>query len=341
MGFPEFWHAHTPKMRNASGEVAAEGVASLETVNVGGMRQWVLIRGQNRRNPLVLFLHGGPGMPSMYLAHRFQRPLERDFVVIQWDRRGAGKTYTEDTPPESMSVTREVAETVELVNLLRQRFGQRKVYLVGHSYGSYLGMIVAQRYPELFHAYVGVGQLAYSGTRNTDIQDRWIRAEAAQRGNKKLLSELDAHGPANREKWLFRFGGELHSGRSFASLLLIGLRAPEYTLRDAFNVRKGVTFTHRHLRYDAISGELADAVSRVELPVYFFTGRYDFTDPFENTEEYLTKLQAPRKQIVWFEESAHFPFLEEPEKFAREMYRVRTETGGSEYADPLSRPIPV
>jgi len=267
-------------------------------------------------------------MPSMYLAHKFQRPLERDFVVVHWDRRGAGKTYSKDTPPESLSVSHEVSDTVELVNLLRTRFGQSKVYLVGHSYGSYLGMIVAQRHPELFHAYVGIGQLAYGGKRNTVIQDRWIREQARRRGNKELVRELDAHGPINREKWLFRYGGELYHGRSFIPLLLIGLRAPEYTLREAFDVRKGVNFTHRNLRFDAIEGELADAIPRVELPVYFFTGRHDFTDPFENTEEYAAKLQAPRKQIVWFDESAHFPFLEEPEKFAREMRGVRAETEG-------------
>jgi len=267
-------------------------------------------------------------MPSMYLAHKFQRPLERDFVAVHWDRRGAGKTYSEETPPGSMSVTQEVSDTVELVNLLRARFGQSKIYLVGHSYGSYLGMIVARQHPELFHAYVGVGQLAYEGTRNTEIQDRWMRERAQKLGNTELLTQLDAQAPINREKWIFRYGGGLRSSRSSTTLILIGLRSPEYTLRDAFKVTKGVSFTHRNLRYDAIQGELADAVTRVDLPVYFFTGRFDLTVPFENTIEYLAKLQAPRKEIVWFEESAHFPFLEEPEKFAREMLRVCRETGG-------------
>lgn len=105
----------------------------------------------------------------MYLAHRFQRPLEREFVMVHWDRRGAGKTFTEGTPTDSLSVTQEVSDTVELVNALRGRFSQSKVYLVGHSYGTFLGMIVAQLHPELFHAYVGIGQLAYGGDRNTVI----------------------------------------------------------------------------------------------------------------------------------------------------------------------------
>lgn len=341
MGFPRFWRAFTPPMRNERGELAPDGVASLEPVNVGGIPQWLLIRGQSRTNPVVLFLHGGPGMPSMYLAHRFQRPLERDFVMVHWDRRGAGKTYTENTPPGSMTVTQEVSDTVEVVNLLRERFGQSRVYLLGHSYGSYLGMIVAQRHPELFHGYVGIGQLAYEGHRNTEIQDRWIRDQAERRGMKKLLLELDTHALVNREKWLFRFGGELHHGTSFTALLLIGLGAPEYSLRDAFDVRKGVSFTHRHLKFDAIRGELADAVPRVELPVYFFTGRHDVTVPFQNTEEYAAKLQAPQKELVWFEDSAHFPFLEEPQRFADEMNRVRRQTSGDASAPPSAPPATV
>lgn len=334
MGFPWLRHAFTPQIRNDEGESVPESVASLESVTVGGVRQWILIRGHNRRNPVLLFLHGGPGMPSMYLAHRFQRSLERSFVVVHWDRRGAGKSYSQDTPPESMSVTQEVSDTVELVNVLRTRFSQPKVYLVGHSYGSYLGMIVAERHPELFHAYVGIGQLAFAGKRNTDLQDRWIREKARLHRNRKVLEQLDAHGPISREKWLFRYGGALHHGTSFTTLLMIGLRAPEYSLRDALNVRKGVGFTHAHLRFDAITGDLADAVRRVELPVYFFTGRYDLTDPSENTVEYAAILDAPRKQLVWFEDSAHFPFLEEPEKFATEMERVRRETEGDSPPTP-------
>ncbi len=139
------------------------------------------------------------------------------------------------------------------------------------------------------------------------------------------MRTLDGHGALDREKWIFGFGGALHRRTSFRTLILIGLMAPEYTLREGLDVRKGVSFTHRNLRFDAITGELADSITRVELPVYFFTGRYDRTDPFENTVEYEAKLSAPRKQIVWFEESAHFPFLEEPDKFAREMNRVKRE----------------
>jgi pimeloyl-ACP methyl ester carboxylesterase len=326
MGFPYVWRTFTPKIRDGQGKVVPGSIASLEMVDIGGTPQCILVRGQSIRNPAILFLHGGPGMPSMYLAHRFQRPLERDFVVVQWDRRGAGKTYRKDTPPELMSVTQEVADTVEVVDLIRSRFGNSKVYLVGHSYGTYLGMIVAQRFPGLFHAYVGIGQLAYSEKRNREVQDHWIRDQARARGDEELLSRLNAKLPIDREKWLFKYGGALYNKKSFTALLLIGLRAPEYSLMDALKVRRGVNFTSKNMKYDAIKEDLIDAVQRLEIPAYFFTGRHDYTDPFECTEEYAHRLRAPKSEVVWFEESAHFPFLEEPEKFAREMRRVAMES---------------
>jgi pimeloyl-ACP methyl ester carboxylesterase len=326
MGFPFFWRAFTPKIRDRSGHIIPRSIASLEWINLGGVRQTVLIRGANSSCPLLLFLHGGPGMPAMYLAHKFQRSLEQDFVVVQWDRRGAGKSYNKTIDPDSISVEQEISDTIELVNVLRSRFGKNKIYLLGHSYGSYLGMITVQRFPELFHAYVGVGQLACSEERTKDIQDRWIRTKAEQSGNRKALEQLNGKGSLDREKWLFQFGAEIHKEKSRLSILSIGLRAPEYNLTDLLHVRSGVNFTHKYMKYNAISGDLMDAVQEVKIPVYFFTGRFDYTDPFECTEEYACRLQAPRKEVVWFNESAHFPFLEEPVKFAEEMRKVAHES---------------
>jgi pimeloyl-ACP methyl ester carboxylesterase len=133
-------------------------IASLECVRIGGVDQYVLIRGSDSSLPILLFLHGGPGMPAMYLAHAFQRELEKEFVVVQWDRRGAGKSYREDIS-NTLTTEQLVADTIELTNMLHARFHRDKVYLVGHSWGTYLGMLVIARHPELYRAYVGIGQL--------------------------------------------------------------------------------------------------------------------------------------------------------------------------------------
>jgi pimeloyl-ACP methyl ester carboxylesterase len=299
-------------------------VASLERIRIGDVDQYILIRGNDSSLPVLLFLHGGPGMPAMYLAHAFQRELEKDFVVVQWDRRAAGKSYREDIS-STLTTEQLVADTVELTNVLRARFHQDKIYLVGHSWGTYLGMLVIARHPELYHAYVGIGQLARSSPI-AGIQDEYIRQSAIRIGDQDAIKELDGKGGSVRETLLFKFGGEIHKAKSFMPILLTGLAAPEYSLRDARNIPKGVSLYSENFVYNSISGDLMDAIPKVEIPIYFFTGRYDYTDPFTLTEEYFSKINAPEKHIVWFEESAHFAFYEEPAVFARQMRAVLSAT---------------
>jgi pimeloyl-ACP methyl ester carboxylesterase len=260
----------------------------------------------------------------MYLAHAFQHELEKEFVVVQWDRRAAGKSYREDIS-STLTTEQLVADTVELTNVLRARFHKDRIYLVGHSWGTYLGMLVIARHPELYHAYVGIGQLARSSPI-AGIQDEYIRETARGMGDQDAIRELEEKGASVRETLLFKFGGELHRAKSYTPLLMTGLAAPEYSLRDARNIPKGVSLYSRNFVYNSISGELMDVITQVKIPVYFFTGRYDYTDPFALTEQYLSKINAPEKHIVWFEESAHFPFYEEPAAFARQMRIVLTAT---------------
>ena len=302
----------------------ANSIASLERIRIGDVDQFILIRGNDSSLPILLFLHGGPGMPAMYLAHAFQHELEKEFVVVQWDRRAAGKSYREDIS-STLTTEQLVADTVELTNVLRARFHQDRIYLVGHSWGTYLGMLVIARHPELYHAYVGIGQLARSSPI-AGIQDEYIRQTARRMGDQDAVKELEEKGAGVRETLLFKFGGEIHKAKSFAPLLLTGLAAPEYSLRDARNIPKGVSLYSRNFVYNSISGELMDVITQVDIPVYFFTGRYDYTDPFVLTEQYFSRITAPEKRIVWFEESAHFPFYEEPAAFARQMRNVLTAT---------------
>ena len=313
-----FTPGHTPAIQGPS------SVASLERDRIGGVDQCILIRGNDTSLPVLLFLHGGPGMPAMYLAHAFQRDLEKEFVVVQWDRRAAGKSYREDIS-STLTTEQLVADTVELSNVLRARFHQDKIYLVGHSWGTYLGMLLTARHPELYHAYVGIGQLARSSPI-PGIQDEFIRQSATRVGDQDAIRELEKNGESVRETLLFKFGGELHHAKSFLPLLLTGLAAPEYSLHDARNIPKGVSLYSRNFVYNSISGELMDVITQVKIPVYFFTGRYDYTDPFALTEQYFSKISAPEKHIVWFEDSAHFPFYEEPAAFARQMQGVLNAT---------------
>ena len=320
---------HTPPFKDEDRRVLEDSIASLEQVKIGGVEQSILIRGKNMSSPVVLFLHGGPGMPAMYLAHAFQRPLEEHFVVVHWDQRGAGKSFYEDIPIETMNVEQFISDTVELTQMLKERFGHEKIYLVGHSWGSYLGMLVAERYPELFHAYIGIGQVADEKSRVNQIQDEFIRQQAQAENNQEALTDLRNNPEATREKWLFYYGGELHGAQDFTPLLKTGLRSPEYSLFDALRIQPGVSFSGVNMKYNAIDGSIMDTITRIDIPVYLFTGRHDYTTPFSLIETYYEQLEAPTKRLVWFEQSAHFPFFEEPERFTEEMLKVLQETNHS------------
>lgn len=314
-------------MRVYSPPIAGQGTtASLEQVTLGGDKQWILIRGRDRHAPILLFLHGGPGMPMMYLAYAFQRPLEDKFLIVQWDRRGAGKSYSPDIDVSKMRVSQEIADTISLVQQLQSRFGNQKIILVGHSYGTSLGVRVAKARPDLIRAYVGVGQEGCDRKATLQQQDQWIAARASKRGDRDVVALVKSGRPYDRESLLFHYGGELVNSTSFLDLLKIGLRAPEYSLRDAWNVKAGVNFTHAHLKDDVGRGALMDDVRRLDVPVYFIQGVDDYTSPVPRAVAYFHRLQAPRKRMIWFNHSAHFPFLEEPKAFLAAMERVVSET---------------
>ncbi len=313
----------TPGITGPGGEPLPDAVASLETVELGGVEQWILVRGRDRRDPVLLFLHGGPGMPAMYLAHDFQRSLESDFVVVHWDRRGAGKSYDAGRDSTGLTVSRTLADTRELTRLLMRRFDEDRIYLVGHSWGSYLGMLAVREHPALYAAFVGTGQMAADTARVRAVQRRFVAGAARRAGDSAVLKRVRRSGVVTEDD-LFRYGGELHGETSFWPILLTGLRAPEYELSDVWNVRRGADRVDRLMEYDVIGEAPLDRkVLEVEVPVFFFLGRHDRNTPSSLAAAYLERLEAPLKDVVWFEASAHFPFWSEPERFHREMVRVR------------------
>jgi pimeloyl-ACP methyl ester carboxylesterase len=295
-------------------------IASLEQVVLNGAAEWVLIRGRPDK-PIVLFLHGGPGMPSMYLAHAFQHSLETDFLVVQWDRRWAGKTHPTTTNPAFIRTSQEVADAAALINYLTRRYGQRRVIVIGHSYGSYLGIALVEQHPELVRAYVGVGQVSCDPDTEAAIQDAWLRREAAAAGDSDTLAHIGTT-RWDRESALFRYGAEVMKWTSVTQMILTGLTSPEYSFTDAMNVQKGVAFTHRNFVFDGPHRPLSQSVRALNSPVYLFEGRRDYVAPTACAAQLFVEITAPRKGWVWFDRSAHFPFLEEPAKFHEELLAV-------------------
>ncbi|MGC1107761.1 MAG: alpha/beta hydrolase, partial [Candidatus Acidiferrales bacterium] len=180
----------------AAQAIAPGGFNELKTVEIGGIPQWISVRGNNPANPILLFIHGGPGSPMMPESWTFQRPWEDFFTVVQWDQRDAGKTFSaaKRQPDESMTIDEMQADAEQLIELLRRTYGKKKIFLMGHSWGSILGLKVAQHRPDLLYAYIGVGQVV-NGERNEVVGYQQTLAQAEAVGNQTAIRELKALAP--------------------------------------------------------------------------------------------------------------------------------------------------
>ena len=303
-------------------------IASLKPVTLGGVRQWVLIRGEDRSLPILLWLHGGPGDPLMYLPRGWQRPLEHDFVVVQWDRRGAGKSYDKTLDPRSIRTSREAADTVELIGDLQKTLGQRRVILIGQDYGGYLGVAVAAARPDLVRAYVGVGQSACTPSDEHAIQDSWLKDRSAPVGDSRTYSAASRGGEWDREAAIKTYGGDTTKFPVQAPMPLVGAFSAEYTLPEAFLLPRSKAFVRDHLVRDGPAMPLAQSTPGLDVPVYFFIGEHDYIAPGLCVERYAGVLRAPIKHVLWFDHSAHYPFLEEPTRFHEELLKAVAETTG-------------
>ena len=169
-----------PPLRDPQGNFVRGGIASLEQVTLGGDPQWISIRGWDMRSPIILFLHGGPGSPEIPLTRYYLCDLEQHFVFVNWDQRGAGKSYPAGKP-EKMSIDRFVEDTRELTEYLEKRFHQKKIYVLGHSWGTLLGVLTVTRYPDLYYAYGGIGQYV-EGEANERLAYSYTMAKARETG---------------------------------------------------------------------------------------------------------------------------------------------------------------
>jgi pimeloyl-ACP methyl ester carboxylesterase len=316
--------SETKPIRDAQGRAIPGSVASLEKVRLGGVSQWILIRGNNVQNPILLKLHGGPGQAEMATV-RFNRLLEEDFVVVEWDQRGAGKSAAAIDPRSAMNVARFVADTHELTELLLQRFHRKKLILVGSSWGSVIGIMAVQKYPDLYQAFVSTGQIA-NLPQGMNVGYRFLLAEAGARNNSKAMHDLTRIGPppysgadanAEREiygKWLQAFGGLWHSSEKFDRVGWM-ISAVEYSWPEKLRYTSAAQNSFDLLFPQLAAIDLKNTVPAVDVPVYFAVGHHDYMAPFAVSQEYFAALGAPKKQWIWFENSAHFPQWEEMEKF--------------------------
>jgi pimeloyl-ACP methyl ester carboxylesterase len=314
-------------IKDKQGHDVSQSIASLEKVNLGGQEQWILIRGMDITKPVILFLHGGPGTANMCLLRKYTGELEQHFIVVTWDQRGAGKSYQAINPHSSMTIDRFVLDTGELTQLLCHRFDRQKIFLVGHSWGSLIGILSIQKCPDLYHAYIGIGQIA-NMQENEQISCNWTLAQATTAEDKQAIRTLTEIGKPpytgdgqkelmTQRRLLGKYGGELYGSSQGAFPLIFSslIRATEYTLLDKVNFFKGIFGSNHLLWQELLTINLKKQVLSFEVPIYFALGRHDYEVPSVLTEQYFNIIEAPKKEIIWFENSAHLANIEEDEKF--------------------------
>ena len=304
-----------------------DGINTLERVSIGGIDQWIEVRGQSVKNPILLFIHGGPGSAFIPVARAFQDPWEKYFTVVQWDQRGAGKTYSSNSKAvqrSTMSMERMHADTMEMVNYLRNRFACDKIFVLGHSWGSFLGLHLAHDHPDLLYAYIGVGQ-ATDAQQNEVVLYNETLDEARRTQNQKAIDELTSIAPYPTamvtfrqirivREWSGTLIGPKGSDDSWAGPKAIFI-APEYSLINDIDWFRGQLFSIDVLLPALTKLNLADLGYNYRVPLFFLEGRHDPYTPATVAKEFFDKLNDPDKQFVWFDNSGHFPFTEEPSKF--------------------------
>jgi pimeloyl-ACP methyl ester carboxylesterase len=297
-------------------------------VRIGGIDQWIRIRGTDRRNPVLLFLHGGPGAPMSPLAWSFQRPWEDHFTVVQWDQRGAGRTYALTDPDvvrPTMTMARMVADSEEMTAHLRRRLGQDRIFVMGHSWGSLLAVHLAKRRPEWLHAVVTTGQ-AVDMLANERAIHRALVAEAGARNDQTALAQLrsvPAYGkvaPTVQEMakvrvWAQRWGRMWGGRDDFGSgLLALTLLSPDMPLSSLIRAPAAQSFSVDTLYNELMRQSLAPLGTRLDVPIVLLEGRLDLATPPALAEAWLATQNAPAKKLIWFDDSAHFVPLEQPGK---------------------------
>lgn len=326
------WPGSTPPILAANGKPLPGSIAELTKVRLGGHDQWIEIRGANINNAVLLYLTGGPGQSDLPFSRVFFADLAQDFVVVGWDQRGTGKSYPA-LDPATLTLEQAVSDTIELTNYLRDRFHQEKIYLLGESWGTTLGVLAVQRHPELFYAYIGSGQMV--SQRETDqrlYQD--VLAYAERIGDTALARQMRAYGPPPyKDLWAYgvvmqqydKLAGPYtpppaYEERGSASGIgPWGVLGSEYTLIEKVNVVRGLIDMFS-VMYPHLQGiDFRVDVPRLEVPVYILDGEHELSARRDLALDWFNQLQAPSKQLFMFADAGHAVAFEEFQAFHQIM----------------------
>lgn len=318
----------TEQYTDKSGKVIAGCISEKTFINIGGVNQGMFIRSKNINNPILLYVHGGPAFPNYFLIDKFKPGLEDYYTVCYWEQRGGGLSYTSEVTLESMNFNQLASDGIDVTNYLRKRFGKEKIYIMAHSGGTPIALLAVQRKPALYVAYIGMGQIT-NQAESEKIAYKYMLERFTANGSQKLVNELKKYPvlesdsninpyykSAIRDKYMHKSGiGTMHKMKSiFREIFIPVWTCKAYTMGEKINIwRSKFSFLPKtNLINEMLETDFTIKVPSLEIPVYFFSGKYDLTVNVNLSKAYLNKMNAPLKGFYTFNNSAHSPLFEEP-----------------------------
>ena len=311
-----------------------------ENIVVNDDVQNIRVRARRKGLPVILFLHGGPGVCDRHWVLEKQSALAEEYTIVCWDQRGSGKSYRPEIRDYIPTVEQFVDDVEFMLEYLTGKFGVEKVILAGHSWGTLIGTLAAYRYPDKVAAYIGQGQLV-NGTKNEAESYAFCVREAQRLNDKRGMKMLEGNAPVNgvyptrkammaQRDCLCKYGGESYKERKglVGSLLIPLLKSKEYNLGEIIGYAKGALYLSDVMWKDVIGVKFDEDIKQLKVPVIITQGRHDYNTPSSVAREWFDALDAPFKKWIWFEESAHSPIKEESEKWGREVLAALKEAIG-------------
>ena len=318
-------------LRDEKGKVLEGSLSEKIWVTIGGVRQGMFICSKNTDKPVLLFLHGGPAFPNYYLFEKYKPGLEDFFTVCYWEQRGGGLSYSSAVSKESMNLEQLTSDAIEVSNYLRKRFKKEKIYLMAWSGGTTIALPALTRAPELFHAYLAMGQISRQEASERIAYDFMLKHYTEQKDERsvralnkfnQLSTPADViafFNSATRDNLMHALGiGTMATMKSvFRDIFLPGWSCRAYTLREKFLIWKSKLFflPTTNLKTQVLATDYMEAYPEIKVPIYFFSGKYDLTVNTELSRTYYHRLKAPFKAFYFFEHSAHAPLFEEIQRF--------------------------
>lgn len=330
--FTIIWHYSCGKLEpylDKNSTVLQGSIAEKTFLKIGGVQQGMFIKSKNTKNPILLYVHGGPAFPNYFLIDKFKPNLEDFFTVCYWEQRSGGLSYSPAVTLESMNFNQLASDAIEVTNYLRKRFDKEKIYIMAHSGGTPIALLAAQKNPELFQAYIGMGQIT-NQSESEKLAYQFMIEQYEKVGNQNRIYELKKYPFLKSEKNIVSFYkskirdqymhelgiGTMHKMKSvFFGVFIPVWTCKAYTISEKINIWKSkFSFLPKtNLINEMLETDFTIKVPKLDISVYFFSGKYDLTVNKDLAKAYLNKLDSPLKGFYTFQNSAHSPLFEEPD----------------------------